>query len=137
MNEILLRIPPDAPPDYVDDVRALAERLERVVERVDPTRLTAMAVSFNEVEYRVADVTDIFALNLYFGWYHDTFADLGVFLDSLHAAHPDVPLMLSEYGAGSDERDPRRPAGPLRLLDRARRGVPPEPRCGPSSTARG
>ncbi|PAP76428.1 glycoside hydrolase family 2 protein [Rubrivirga marina] len=104
MNEILLRIPNPTPEGYVDDVRALAERLERGVEEVDPTRLTAMAVSFNEAEYRIADVSDIFAFNLYFGWYHDTFADLGVFMDSLHAAHPDVPLMLSEYGAGSDER---------------------------------
>jgi beta-galactosidase len=104
MNEILLRIPDPTPEGYVDDVRALAERLERGVEEVDPTRLTAMAVSFNEAEYRIADVSDIFAFNLYFGWYHDTFADLGVFMDSLKAAHPDVPLMLSEYGAGSDER---------------------------------
>ena len=104
MNEILLRIPTPTPPGYVDDVRALAERLEAVVEAEDATRLTAMAVSFNEAEYRIADASDVFAFNLYFGWYHDTFGDLGVFLDSLHAAHPDVPLMLSEYGAGSDER---------------------------------
>ncbi len=104
MNEILLRIPGPTPEGYVDDVRALAERLERVVQRADSTRLTAMAVSFNEAAYRIADASDIFAFNLYFGWYHDTFADLGVFLDSLHAAHSDVPLMLSEYGAGSDER---------------------------------
>ncbi len=104
MNEILLRIPPDAPDDYVADVRALAERLERVAKEEDPTRLTAMAVSHGEAPYRIADVADVFAFNLYFGWYHDTFADLGVFLDSLHAAHPDVPLMVSEYGAGSDER---------------------------------
>ena len=104
MNEILLRIPEDAPPDYVDDVRTLAERLDAVAQAEDATRLTAMAVSFNEAAYRIADAADVFAFNLYFGWYHDTFADLGVFLDSLHTAHPDAPLMLSEYGAGSDER---------------------------------
>ncbi|GAB5536617.1 MAG: glycoside hydrolase family 2 TIM barrel-domain containing protein [Rubricoccaceae bacterium] len=104
MNEILLRIPDPMPDGYIEAVRQLAERLERVVEREDPTRVTAMAISFNEVEYRIADASDIFAFNLYFGWYHDTFEDLGLFLDSLRAEHPDVPMMVSEYGAGSDER---------------------------------
>jgi len=104
MNEILLRIPDPMPDGYIEAVRQLAERLERVVEREDPTRVTAMAISFNEVEYRIADASDIFAFNLYFGWYHDTPADLGIFLDSLRVEHPDVPMMVSEYGAGSDER---------------------------------
>ena len=104
MNEILLRIPSPTPDGYVDAIRQLAERLERRVKAEDATRVTAMAVSHGESGYRIADVADVFAFNLYFGWYHDDFADLGVFLDSLHAAHPDVPLMVSEYGAGSDER---------------------------------
>jgi beta-galactosidase len=104
MNEIFLRRPDPLPEGYDADVGALAERLEAVAQAEDQARLTAMAVSFHEVPDRLADLSDVFGMNLYFGWYYETFEDLGVFLDSLHAAHPDVPLMLSEYGAGSDER---------------------------------
>ena len=106
MNEVLLREPDPMPKGYVADVRALAERLERVAEREDPHRLTAMAFSNGEVvkESGLQDVADVFGMNLYFGWYYDDFAALGAFLDSLHAAHPDRPLMISEYGAGTDER---------------------------------
>jgi beta-galactosidase len=43
-------------------------------------------------------------MNLYFGWYYRTLEGFGPFLDSLHARHPTRPLLISEYGAGSDER---------------------------------
>jgi len=41
---------------------------------------------------------------LYFGWYYGELDTLGPFLDRYHALHPDVPLFISEYGAGSDRR---------------------------------
>ncbi len=106
MNEVLLREPNPMPEGYVAAVRGLAERLERVAEREDPYRLTAMAFSNGEVvmDSGLQDVADVFGMNLYFGWYYDDFDALGTFLDSLHVAHPDRPLMISEYGAGTDER---------------------------------
>ena len=78
----------------------------RVAKHEDPHRLTAMAFSNGEVvmDSGMQDIADVFGMNLYFGWYYDDFAALGTFLDSLHAAHPDRPLMISEYGAGTDER---------------------------------
>ncbi len=106
MNEVLLRMPDPVPAGYVAAVRNLAERLEHVVKREDPHRLTAMAFSNGEVvmDSGLQDVANVFGMNLYFGWYYDDFATLGTFLDSLHTAHPDRPLMVSEYGAGTDER---------------------------------
>lgn len=106
MNEVLLRRPDPLPEDYVAAVRGLAERLDAVAKREDPHRLTAAAFSNGEVvmDSGLQDVADVFGMNLYFGWYYDDFATLGTFLDSLHAAHPDRPLMISEYGAGTDER---------------------------------
>ena len=106
MNEVLLQPPSPLPDGYVVAVRALAERLEAVVAREDPSRLTAMALSEGEIDNGsgLQDVTDVFGMNLYFGWYGHTAAELGPFLDALHARHPGRPLLVSEYGAGSDER---------------------------------
>ena len=106
MNEVLLRMPDPTPEGYVAAVRGLAERLDAIAKREDPHRLTAMAFSNGEVvmDSGMQDIADVFGMNLYFGWYYDDFAALGTFLDSLHTAHPDRPLMISEYGAGTDER---------------------------------
>jgi beta-galactosidase len=43
-------------------------------------------------------------MNLYFGWYYETLETFGEFLDGYHKRHPDRPVIISEYGAGSDER---------------------------------
>ena len=114
MNEVMLRKPDPVPEGYYEDLLALTEHLEEVTKTTDPSRLTATAQSYVEIYNGkgVSDVTDILGFNLYFGWYHDTPDSLGPFLDRIHMAHPDRPLLLSEYGAGSDERihanDPKR-----------------------------
>ena len=106
MNEVLLRMPNPLPNGYVAAVRDLAERLDATAKHEDPHRLTAMAFSNGEVvrDSGMQDIADVFGMNLYFGWYYDDVAGLGTFLDSLHTAHPDRPMMISEYGAGTDER---------------------------------
>lgn len=106
MNEIMLAPPDPAPEGYYDAVFNLAQRLEKRVQREDPTRLTATAQSFNEIYNGkgVSDLPDVLGMNLYFGWYYEEMEGLGPFLDSLHRAHPERPLLVSEYGAGSDER---------------------------------
>ena len=106
MNEIMLREPDPRPDGYRQAVVALAERLEAVVHEEDPTRLSVTAISFGEVDNGTGyqDIADILGLNLYFGWYYRSLDGLGPWLDSLHARHPDRPIMISEYGAGSDER---------------------------------
>ena len=106
MNEIMLREPDPLPEGYREAVVALAERLEAVVHEEDPTRLSVTAISFGEVDNGTGyqDIADILGLNLYFGWYYRSLDGLGPWLDSLHARHPERPIMISEYGAGSDER---------------------------------
>jgi beta-galactosidase len=83
----------------VRDLHALA-RAE------DPSRLTAAAVSFDELDdgSGIQDVPEVLGLNLYFGWYYRTLEELGPWLDEFHARHPHRPLLVSEYGADSDER---------------------------------
>lgn len=91
---------------YVRSVRTLAETLDAVVHAEDPTRRTAMAIHESEDYDRwgFAGVTDVLGVNLYKGWYSGAFPDLGTFLDERHRAHPDQVVIVSEYGAGSDQR---------------------------------
>jgi len=103
---VLLRKPDPLPDGYFAHVLALARRLEARVRAEDATRATVMAISLDEIDdgSDLQDVTDVLGLNLYFGWYYRTLDGLGPFLDSLRVRHPARPLLLSEYGAGSDER---------------------------------
>src|SRR5262249_35933537 len=48
----------------------------------------------------LAGITDLIGYNRYFGWYYGNVGELGPHLDALHAAHPDIPLAVSEFGAG-------------------------------------
>lgn len=106
MNEVMLRRPDPLPEGYYERLMALARRLEAVVEAEDPGRATVTAISYGEIDNGTGfqDIPDILGLNLYFGWYYRSLDELGPYLDSLHARHPGRPLMISEYGAGSDER---------------------------------
>ena len=65
-----------------------------------------MALSIEEIDdgSGMQEVSDIVGFNLYFGWYYRQLDGLGAYLDSLHLRHPRRPIMVSEYGADSDER---------------------------------
>ncbi|HLE57719.1 MAG TPA: glycoside hydrolase family 2 TIM barrel-domain containing protein, partial [Rhodothermia bacterium] len=106
MNEVMLREPRPVPEGYYVRLLALTKHLESVLKKEDPSRISVMAQSVGEVYNGkgLSEVTDILGMNLYFGWYYDDFDTLGVFLDRLHRDHPDRPLLVSEYGAGHDER---------------------------------
>jgi beta-galactosidase len=112
MNEPLLfggngsRVGTHTDSAYVRSVRALAETLNAVVHAEDPTRRSVMAIHESEDYDRwgIADVTDVLGVNLYKGWYSGTFPDFGAILDERHRAHPAQSVVVSEYGAGSDQR---------------------------------
>lgn len=106
MNEVFLRPPDPRPEGYEAFAVELARRLDERAHAEDPHRLTALALSRDEIEddRGLADVPDVLGMNLYFGWYYETFADLGRFLDEQHRRHPSRRLFVSEYGAGSDDR---------------------------------
>lgn len=73
--------------------------LHRLARALDNTRLTASA-NLNGVEpdSELNRITDVTAYNLYYGWYYGKMSDHGAFLDEFHAANPDIPLGVSEYG---------------------------------------
>ena len=106
MNEIHLRRPEQPPDGYDKRVLALANHLNDVVKGEDPSRVTGLALSRDELSYvdSLGHVTDVLALNLYFGWYYEAFDTLGTFLDDFRHDYPNRPLFISEYGAGSDHR---------------------------------
>lgn len=106
MNEVLLTKPDPVPERYYEIVPQLAKRLDDRARAEDPTRLTVTALSRDEIDqdYGIGDIPHVLGLNLYFGWYYETFASLGPYLDRIHRDRPSRPLIVSEYGADTDER---------------------------------
>jgi beta-glucuronidase len=60
---------------------------------------------------------DVLGINDYFGWYRavidnrpdlpdSTTADLSAYLDQVHAANPDLPLVITEFGAEASRSGP-------------------------------
>ncbi|HUC82443.1 MAG TPA: glycoside hydrolase family 2 TIM barrel-domain containing protein, partial [Flavisolibacter sp.] len=111
MNEVLLR--PQFSNDkeqqkrYFDNIRKLAQQLEDLTRKEDPSRYTMMANHGNLEQYKKAGLLEIPMLvgwNLYSGWYGGTLQDFPRFLDRFHAAYPQTPLLVTEYGADADPR---------------------------------
>ncbi|WP_300437442.1 glycoside hydrolase family 2 TIM barrel-domain containing protein [Christiangramia sp.] len=84
----------------------LAKKLEAVTKELDTSRLSAMALHENDIYNTsgIANIPDVIGWNLYFGWYTDGLQNLGKFLDDQYQKYPDRPLIISEYGPGSDSR---------------------------------
>lgn len=89
------------------DARPLLRELHSLAQAEDPSRPTVIAdcceaTPGEKVVYLpvLAGIADLMGYNRYFGWYYGEVGDLGRHLDMLHARHPQVPLSVSEYGAG-------------------------------------
>lgn len=124
MNEILLVRPPYAGPDfdmpkYDAKVVSLASHLNKIAHQEDPYRRTVMAMHESSAYDKsgLSSVPDVVGWNLYPGWYgpmtDSTGTNLfGKFLDEQHDRYPNRKIIVSEYGAGSDNRihttDPHR-----------------------------
>jgi beta-galactosidase len=111
MNEVLLR------PKFGDDkarqqtyfanIAKLAQTLEDITRKTDPSRYTMMACHGDYSRYKQAGLIQIPMLlgwNLYQGWYGGVVADFAKFLDKFHQDFPDKPMMVTEYGADADPR---------------------------------
>lgn len=85
---------------------ALAERLEKVLKQEDTTRVSTMAFHGSDAYNTtgISEITDIVGWNLYQGWYGGTLDGFEKFLAGQHSNHPTHPMIVSEYGAGSDAR---------------------------------
>lgn len=112
MNEIFLRLAFDKKESEAEKedrkkyTYQLAKQLEDLTRKEAPNHITVMALHFNELynETKIADLSMLVGWNLYFGWYHDTIEDLGVFLDDQHQRYPNRAILVSEYGPGADVR---------------------------------
>ena len=80
--------------------RILAE-LNTVAKAADPTRPTAYAHCCQADDHPKALVSDLIGFNRYFGWYPDQKGTIGEWAERFHAAHPQRPFAVSEYGAGA------------------------------------
>ena len=49
----------------------------------------------------IVGIADTMGYNRYFGWYTGHFGDFGPMLDQAHERHPQLPMSVSEYGAGA------------------------------------
>jgi beta-galactosidase len=91
--------------DPYDNVTPVLRALNDVAKREDPSRPTVYAEFPHPMErtgpFATEGITDLFATNRYFLWYHEPLEAFGPLLDALHAKTPKQPLGLSEYGAGS------------------------------------
>jgi len=113
MNEVLLRLPAglkrdnDAGRTYLTHVNKLARQLDSLSRREDPGRATMLVCHGDFALYQQAGlltVPQVVGWNLYSGWYSGDFSGFPAFLDRHHKELPNMPLLVTEYGADSDER---------------------------------
>ncbi len=111
MNEILLRLKfsNDKPRQqiYFDHVRELAQKLDSLTRKLDPSRYTLLVNHgawdiYNKVG--LTKIPMIVGWNLYSGWYSGVPEDFAKFLDRHHKELPHTPFMVTEFGADADPR---------------------------------
>lgn len=91
---------------FYENTLALARHLEETLKREDPYRLSTMAYHGNQIYNQIglSNITDVSGWNLYQGWYENDFKSFDRFVDEEHRKYPHRPLIISEFGAGSDPR---------------------------------
>lgn len=108
MNEILLVTPGRDKkewPEFRDRTVALAKRLEKALDEEDPSRNSVMAYNMTNLYNEIGlDLIDVSGWNLYQGWYVGKLEDFNKFCQDQHSRYPERPIIISEWGAGSDRR---------------------------------
>lgn len=111
MNEILLKMPfkddKNRQTIYKENVRKLAISLDQNTRKADPYRYTMMVNHSNFELYQLAGLTKIpmiIGWNLYHGWYGGNVNAFAPALDKIHHDMPNVPFMITEFGADTDQR---------------------------------
>lgn len=110
MNEAILQVPARIAKDqqsaFYKKTVALANELEILLKKEDNSRLSTMACAgstlYNDIG--LSNITDVVGWNLYQGWYGGALQDFEKFADEQHKRYPDKPIIISEFGAGSDIR---------------------------------
>ena len=108
MNEILLTAPSIGKPEWLackERTVNLAQRLEAVLKEEDPGRASVMAFNMTNLYNEIGlNLVDVVGWNLYHGWYVDKLKDFNAWCEDKHRRYPDQPMIISEWGAGSDKR---------------------------------
>lgn len=108
MNEILLTAPSIGKPEWLackERTVNLAQRLEAVLKEEDPGRASVMAFNMTNLYNEIGlNLVDVVGWNLYHGWYVDKLKDFKAWCEDQHRRYPDQPMIISEWGAGSDKR---------------------------------
>jgi len=78
----------------------LQTRLNAEAHQLDSTRLTTEA-NLTGLGKPLDQITDVFAINRYYGWYNGTPDQLAPELDKAHKVYPNRSVGISEYGAGA------------------------------------
>jgi len=102
---------------YSEDpkVARILRELRDVAKQADPDRPTVYAHCCQADNHPKAMITDLIGFNRYFGWYPDQKGTIGEWAERFHAAHPERPFSVSEYGAGASilhQEDPPQPVVP-------------------------
>jgi beta-galactosidase len=107
-NEIDLRASQNQGPSKA---APLVRALDQLAKAEDPARPTTLAdccesagpvpTAAESLRDQLVGLTDVAGYNRYFGWYRGMLSDLGPFLDGAHRRHPNLPIAVSEYGAGA------------------------------------
>jgi beta-galactosidase len=88
-----------------DNVTPVLRELHALAKSEDPTRPTVYAEFPHSARrngpFATEGITDLFATNRYFLWYHEPIEAFSPLLDDLHALAAGQPLAVSEYGGGS------------------------------------
>lgn len=111
MNEVLIQpLHKEDTPEreqYWINLRNLAQKMEELCRKEDPSRYTMVAFHGDFDLYKhvgLIDIPMISGWNLYQGWYVGKFEDFETFVLRHHQEYPDKPIIISEYGADSDYR---------------------------------
>lgn len=111
MNEIMLRPPHDKNSKeydaYCTSVEEYGHLLEQTIRKEDLYRKSMLVFHGSLSAYEDANLVEVPQLvgwNLYSGWYGPNFSGFDNFLDDFHAKYPEIPVFVSEYGAGADPR---------------------------------
>ncbi|MEY4545794.1 MAG: hypothetical protein RL685_1989 [Pseudomonadota bacterium] len=84
-----------------EPTNALLRDLAALAQSEDLDRRTTYAHCCGSATSPLVSHAALTGYNVYYGWYMGVPGNLGPYLDTVHAARPDVPIAISEYGAGA------------------------------------
>ncbi len=85
---------------------AMMKRMEERCKTLDPSRNTVSAGAYTSGYSKggFVQITDVIGYNLYPGWYGGQPPQIAAAIKNFHRMNPNKPFILSEWGAGCDQR---------------------------------